>query len=70
MNSLQWDFTKEVLPSGSLAEQTRILLIGGSIVRGQRKIMPLNEIVYGWWKKNARWELEWEKKFMETYAWT
>ncbi len=29
-----------------------------------------NEIVYGWWKKNARWELEWEEKFMETYAWT
>jgi hypothetical protein len=29
-----------------------------------------NEIVYGWWKKKARWELEWEKKFMERYAWT
>lgn len=29
-----------------------------------------NEIVYGWWKKNPRWELELEKRFMETYNWT
>jgi len=29
-----------------------------------------NEIVYGWWKKNSGWELEWEKKFMTDYSWT
>jgi hypothetical protein len=29
-----------------------------------------NEIVYGWWKKNSRWELEWEKEFMKMYNWT
>ena len=28
-----------------------------------------NEIVYGWWKKNSGWELEWEKKFMTDYSW-